>query len=196
MKRRIAGLGVLIVAVAAASLLVAAQASAGKPRAASAVGCTGVAKAKAARTLASARGGIQLVKGHFPAGDQIQGSLTGTWIVTGFDFETFRYNQASGVMKFQVTEQFTGTVNGVGGAPGDTLYFKGYVVQRFQPGTPLGTGVPGGSTGTTDDPSTWVGGSCLHPVTGGDGAFEGASGLVYMLDEAPGVSNYWGIIRL
>jgi hypothetical protein len=156
MKRRTAGLGGLIVLIAVASLLVVPQAGAGTPRGASAIGCTSTAKAKATRTLASARSGIQLVRGHFPAGETIEGSLTGTWIVTGLDFETFRYNQASGVMRFQVTEAFTGTVNGM-----------------------LGTGAPGGSTGTTDDASTWLGGSCLHPVTGGDGAFEGASGLVY-----------------
>jgi hypothetical protein len=196
MKRRTAGLGGLIVLIAAASLLVVPQAGAGKPRGASAIGCTSAGKANVTRTPASARRGIQSVRGHFPAGETIQGSLTGTWIVTGLDFETFRYDQATGVMRFQVTEEFTGTVNGVGGAPGDKLYFKGYVIQRFKPGTPLGTGVPGGSTGTTDDASTWRGGSCLHPVTGGDGAFAGASGLVYMLDEAPGVSNYWGVVRL
>ena len=100
-------------------------------------------------------------------------------------------------MKFQVTELFTGSINGVGGAPGDKLYFKGNVVQRFKPGTPLGTGVPGGSTGTTDDASTWLGGSCLHPVTSGEGAFAGASGMIYFRDEAYlGASNYWGVIRL
>jgi hypothetical protein len=194
MKRRMAGLGGVIAAIVAASLLVATQATAGTSQGSPLIGCT--TKAKASRTLASTRGGIQFVKGHFPVGDTIEGSLSGTWIVTGFDAASFQYDQTTGVMKFQVTEQFTGTVNGVGG-PGDTLYFKGYVVQRFQPGTPLGTGVPGGSTGTTDDSSTWVGGSCLHPVTGGEGAFAGASGIVYFRDEAYfGASNYWGLIRL
>ncbi|MGZ8741273.1 MAG: hypothetical protein ACXWZ8_11825 [Gaiellaceae bacterium] len=196
MKRRIPGLGGVITVIVAASLLVATQASAGTSGGLPAIGCTAVSKAKATRTLASARGGIQFVKGHFPAGETIEGSLSGTWIVTGFDDASFRYDQKTGVMKFQVTELFTGSINGVGGAPGDKLYFKGYVVQRFQPGTPLGTGV-GDPTGTTDDASTWVGGSCLHPVTGGEGAFAGASGIIYFRDEAYfGASNYLGIIRL
>jgi hypothetical protein len=193
MKRRIAG---LIAVIAVTSLLVAAQASAGTSGGSPVIGCT--TKAKVTRTLASARGGIQFVKGHFPAGDQIQGSLVGTWIVTEFIGSSFQYDPTTGVMKFQVTELFTGKVNGVGGGPDDKLYFKGYVVQRFQPETPLGSFDPlNPIPGSTDDASTWVSGSCLHPVTAGEGAFAGASGIIYFRDEAYfGASNYWGIIRL
>jgi hypothetical protein len=126
----------------------------------------------------------------------MQGGLVGTW-TTVVDWSSFQYKQASGLMKFQVSEEFTGTINKVGSG-NDKLLLRGYVVQRFKPGTPLGSGDPTNPVpGTTDDSSMWIGGSCVHPITGGTGAFVGASGAIYFRDIHYFYdSNYWGIIRL
>jgi hypothetical protein len=195
MKRGIVLKSSVIVVVVAASLLVAAQA--GAAPGVSPAGCKPSVAKPATRALASSQRlpSIQLVAGYSLL-DQMQGSLVGTW-TTEVDWSSFQYNQASGVMRFDVSEEFTGTVNGIGSG-NDTLFFKGYVVQRFKPGTALGAGDPANPVpGTTDDAGMWIGGSCLHPVTGGTGAFQGASGVIYFRDIHYFYdSNYWGLIRL
>ncbi|HJU48377.1 MAG TPA: hypothetical protein VJ689_09600 [Gaiellaceae bacterium] len=195
MKRRIAMTSGVIAVVVAASVLVAAEA--GAAQRVSQAGCKPSVAKPATRALASSQRlpSIQLVAGYSVL-DQMQGSLVGTW-TTEVDWSSFQYNQASGVMKFEVSEAFTGTVNRIGSGS-DTLFFKGYVVQRFKPGTPLGPGDPTNpAPGTTDDAGMWIGGSCLHPITGGTGAFQGATGAIYFRDIHYFYdSNYWGIIRL
>lgn len=195
MKRRIAGKASVIAVVVASSLLVVAQA--GAAQRVSPPSCKPSTASRATRALTSTQtsASIQFVRGYSVL-DQMQGSLVGTW-TTVVDWSSFQYHQASGVMTFQVSEEFTGTVNKVGSG-NDKLFFKGYVVQRFKPGTPLGSGDPTNpQPGTTDDASMWIGGSCLHPITGGTGAFQGASGVIYFRDIHYFYdSNYWGIIRL
>jgi hypothetical protein len=202
MKRRIAGLGGLIAAIAAASLLVATQAGAGTSGGAPPIGCSGSVRSKATRALSGAQqAGVHYVAGY-SKGERMRGSLKGTWKWTGpnggFDafLGTMKYNQATGVMRFKVPEIFQGTIAGVGKG---TLTIEGAVVQVFKPGTPRYdfTTYPSPQPGTTGDPKQWLAGWCVHPITGGTGAFEGASGVIQFRDiRFLTDANYWGIIRL
>jgi hypothetical protein len=203
MKRRIAGLGGLIAVIVAASLIVAAQAGAGRSANVLPAGCKGPAKSKAVRTPASNQksASIHLVSGY-SALDAMEGSLVGTWTWTGpnggFDafFASLKYSEATGIMTYRVPEVFEGTIKGKG--PG-RLYIDGFFVQRFKPGTKLYdfSTFPSEQPGTTGDPARWLGGSCVHRITGGDSGFQGASGVVYFKDITFLYdASYWGIIWL
>jgi hypothetical protein len=202
MKRRIARFGSLIAVIAAASLVVATQAGAETSGNTPVIGCTGSAPAQTTRALSGAQqAGVHYVAGY-SKGERMRGSLKGTWKWTGpnggFDafLGTMKYNQATGVMRFKVPEVFTGSLAGVGKG---TLTVDGAFVQVAKPGTPLYdfTTYPSPQPGTTGDPKQWLGGWCVHKITGGTGAFEGASGVIQFRDiRFLTDANYWGIIRL
>jgi hypothetical protein len=79
------------------------------------------------------------------------------------------------------------------------LTIDGSYVQVSKPGTPLYdfTTYPSPQPGTTGDPTQWLGGWCVHKITGGTGAFDGASGVILFRDvRFLTDANYWGIVRL
>jgi hypothetical protein len=194
---------VLGAAVSAVSLLVAVQAGAGTGGTALPIGCTGGPSAEMARTPASA---AKSSSDHYVSGysirERMRGSLKGTWKWTGPNegFDAFvgsmKYDPATGVMRFKVPEVFQGSLAGVGSG---TLTIEGSFVQVAKPGTPLYdfTTYPSPQPGTTGDPKRWLGGWCVHKITGGTGAFEGASGVIQFRDlHFLTDANYWGIVRL
>jgi hypothetical protein len=202
MKRRIAGLVGMGAAVSAASLLVAVQAGAGTGGTALPIGCTGAAP-EVTRMPASTgqSSSVYYVSGN-SSGERMRGDLKGTWKWTGpnggFDafLRTMKYDPATGVMTFKVPELFRGSLAGVGTG---TLTIDGSYVQVSKPGTPLYdfTTYPSPQPGTTGDPTQWLGGWCVHKITGGTGAFEGASGVILFRDvRFLTDANYWGIVRL
>jgi hypothetical protein len=212
MKARTARIGALLAVVAAASLVAAGTAGAGVrsgpkagcvgagKQATAAVGSVGRAGWRAVRTLASAgrSPSVQLVSGYSVL-DQMTGGLQGTWTWTAEGdnafFSSLRYDQATGVMTYRVPEVFVGTIAGRTG----TLLIDGFVVQRFEPGTPLYdfSSFPSEQPGTTGDAAQWLSGWCVHRIMQGTGGLAGASGIIYFRDITYLYdANYWGIVRL
>jgi hypothetical protein len=202
MKHRIAAWSSVAAASAATALFVAVQAGAGPPERALPIGCNGSLQTDVTRSP-QATGAPESV--HYVSGysirERIRGSLEGTWKWSGpndgFDafLRNLRYTPATGVMRFRVPELFKGSIAGVGRG---TLTIVGANVQMFKPGTPLyDFSNPSSQPGTTGDPRQWLAGWCVHTITGGTGAFKGASGVInfrdirYLTD-----ANYWGIVRL
>src|SRR3954470_5209176 len=114
---------------------------------------------------------------------KMHGSLVGDWAITAFDvLDTSPTLHAKG------TERFSGCLDrGHDGAckgdPSGTLRFTIDYTALFDP--------PGSQN--------LVWGACLHPVTGGSGAFTGARGVIVMADTptADGVStSYIGNLTL
>jgi hypothetical protein len=131
-----------------------------------------------------------------------RGSLVGTLKWTGpndgFDafLKSLDYDPATGVMRYRVPEVFSGRLAGVGRG---TLRMEASSVQVFERGTRLYdfTTYPSPQPGTTGDPKQWLGGWGEHRITGGTGAFAGASGSINHRDiRVLTDANLWGIVRL
>jgi len=114
---------------------------------------------------------------------KMHGSLVGDWAITSFnELATAPVFHATG------TERFAGCLDrghdgSCGGDPSGTLKFTIDYSALFDP--------PGSQS--------LVWGACLHPVTGGTGAFTGARGVIVMADTptAEGVStSYIGNLTL
>jgi len=114
---------------------------------------------------------------------KMHGSLVGDWAITTFDVL-----DTSPLLHARGTERFVGCLDRGrdGSCPGDpsgTLKFTIDYSALFDP--------PGSQN--------LVWGACLHPVTGGTGAFAGARGVIVMADTptAQGVStSYIGNLTL
>ena len=114
---------------------------------------------------------------------KMHGSLVGDWAITTFDvLDTAPLTHAKG------TERFSGCLDrgrdgSCKGDPSGTLRFTIDYSALFDP--------PGSQN--------LVWGACLHPVTGGSGAFAGARGVIVMADTptAQGVTtSYIGNLTL
>jgi hypothetical protein len=114
---------------------------------------------------------------------KMHGSLVGDWAIT-----SFTVLDSSPLLHARGTERFTGCLDrardgSCTGDPAGTLKFTIDYKALFDP--------PGSQN--------LVWGACLHPVTGGSGAFAGARGVIVMADTptASGVStSYIGNLTL
>lgn len=114
---------------------------------------------------------------------KMNGGLVGSWQVT-----SFKEMSASPVFKAKGTESFEGCVDrkldgSCAGDPTGTLKFSFRYWGKFGKGDKLELG------------------TCAHPVTGGTGAFQGATGFLMMVDlptkKAPfEITEYEGVITL
>jgi hypothetical protein len=128
----------------------------------------------------------------------LKGSLKWTGPNDGFDafLKNLKYDPASGVMSYRVTERFAGNLAGVGKG---TLTMDATTVAAFKPGTPLYdfSTYPSSQPGTTGDPKQWLGGWGEHRITRGTGVFKRASGTLEHRDiRVLTDANLWGLVRL
>lgn len=95
---------------------------------------------------------------------KMKGDLIGKWKLT-----TFRIVDTKPVLRIKGTEKFNGCLDTSGdrsceGEPTGVMYFKFRYWAQF------------------DDDGQILLGACAHPVTGGKGAFAGATGFLAMFD--------------
>jgi hypothetical protein len=181
---------VLVSAIAAVALIVGVQASAGSSR-----------SDDAGSQSAGVSAAVHYVSAYVMQG-KVSGGLKGSvkWTGPNDGFDAFlkglKYNAATGVMNYRVTERFTGALTGVGKG---TLTMDVTTVAAFKPGTPLYdfSTYPSAQPGTTGDPKQWLGGWGVHKIIGGTGAFKGASGSLNHRDIRVLMdANLWGIFRI
>jgi hypothetical protein len=131
--------------------------------------------------------------------DTISGDLQGTWKWTddafGIFLSTLRYDQKRGILKFQFTQVFDGTIAG----RKVKFYTRDKSTQRVKPGTPLYdfSTFPSDQPGTTGDPAQWLGGSGTSKIVPGQDGLEGVSGkLRWHSIEFLGRASYQGKVKL
>jgi len=141
------------------------------------------------------------VRGECCAGgsDTISGDLQGTlkWTDDGFGIflSTLTYDQERGILKFEFTQVFDGTIGG----RKVKFYTRDKSTQRVKPGTPLYdfSTFPSDQPGTTGDPARWLGGSGTSEITPGEDGLIGISGkLRWRSIEFLGRSSYKGKVKL
>jgi hypothetical protein len=121
-----------------------------------------------------------------PSVSAMVGDLNGTWITTEFDYT---YDDQTGSVVGWGTERFDGCLDRRGDGRCGASDPSGALTFRFVSWALL-------------DPATGalIEGRCTHPVTGGEGAFAKASGVVHMRDtpQADGSvrTTYWGRLVL
>jgi hypothetical protein len=135
---------------------------------------------------------------HGRVSGNLKGSLKWMGPNDGFDafLKSLKYNPATGVMSYRVTERFAGRLAGVGKG---TLTMDATTVAAFKPGTALYdfSTYPSSQPGTTGDPKQWLGGWGEHRIINGTGAFRGASGSLNHRDIRVLVdANLWGLVRI
>ena len=129
----------------------------------------------------------------------ITGDLRGTWAWTDDGFGLFlsslEYDQKHGIMRFEVTEVFDGTIAGRTGK----LYTRAKGIQRFKPGTPLYdfSTFPSDQDGTTGDPDQWLGGSGRSTIVSGTDELAGTTGTIrWHSVEVLALATYKGKVKL
>ena len=178
MIRKIGGLVSLAVALAAVVLLLAAPADAGTQTR------------------------VRLVAGSDAFGE-VSGSLQGQIVETPDTFALFlatRRLTPSGIFTWRTTVDFKGCFGScLDGNPCGTLHLDGHYLYRFEPRTTLYDFELGGpQLGTTGDEGAWkkIGGN-ISVITGGDGCFTGASGVIAFRETAfLSAHTYVGVVRI
>jgi hypothetical protein len=128
---------------------------------------TGVAVLLLTTTAAAATyrvSGTQTTVNEAKGTSRMHGGLIGSWRTT-----SFKQISTDPIYRAQGTERFRGCLNvdrdrSCEGDPSGTLSFRFIYWAQF----------------ASDGSLVW--GSCLHPVTGGGGDFDGASGVISMVD--------------
>jgi len=152
-------------------------------------------------TALAGHGNTIKVRGECCAGgsDTISGDLQGTWKWTddafGIFLSTLKYDQKRGILEFEFTQVFDGTIAG----RKVRFYTRDKSTQRVKPGTPLYdfSTFPSDQPGTTGDPAQWVGGSGTSKIVPGPDGLEGVSGkLRWHSIEFLGLASYKGKVTL
>jgi hypothetical protein len=141
------------------------------------------------------------VRGECCAGgsNDITGDLQGTlkWTDDGFGIllSTLKYDQKRGILKFEFTQVFDGTIDG----RKVKFYTRDKSTQRVIPGTPLYdfSTFPSDQPGTTGDRDRWLGGSGTSRIVPGPDGLKGVSGKLRWHSIAfLGRASYKGKVKL